>query len=126
MPFEDGGYGTFAVPNCALILTAHRLHVAGGFGQRLEKGVDRLVQDLQAWRAVLPQARTLPIKQLALTIFNDDLTLLAGVFSRPDVSGEMVSDLVTLINPLEQVEGRFAGPCRMPCWWTPSCSPPTR
>lgn len=104
MSFEDSGYGTFAVPNCTLILTAHRLHVAEGFGQGLEKGIARLEQDLKAWRAVLPQARTLPVKQLAFAIVNDDLTLLAGVFSRPDVSGDTVSDLVKLAKPLEQVE----------------------
>lgn len=104
MPFEDSGYGTFAVPNCALILTAHRLYVAEGFGQGLEKGIARLEQDLKAWRAVLPQARTLPVKELAFVIFNDDLTLLAGVFSRPDVSGDTVSDLVKFTKPLEQVE----------------------
>lgn len=104
MPFEDGGYGTFAVPNCVLILTAHRLYVAEGFAQGLDKGIARLEQDLKAWRAVLPLARTLPMKQLAFAIFNDDLTLLAGVFSRPDVSGDTVSDLVQLTKPLEQVE----------------------
>ena len=104
MPFEDSGYGTFAVPNCALILTAHRLHVAEGFGQGVAKGIDRLEQDLTAWRRVLAQARTLPVKQLAFALFNDDLTLLTGVFSRPDVTGDTVSDLVKLTKPLEQVE----------------------
>jgi hypothetical protein len=105
MPFEDGGYGTFAVPNCALVLTAHRLHVAEGFGQGPAKGaIERLEQDLKAWRAVLAQARTLPVKQLAFAIFNDDLMLLAGVFGRPDVTGDIVSDLVPLTKPLEQVE----------------------
>jgi hypothetical protein len=104
MPFEDGGYGTFAVPNCALILTAHRLHVAEGFGQGPAKGIDRLEQDLKAWRAVLAQARTLPVKQLAFALFNDDLTLLAGVFSRSDVTADAVSDLIPLTKPLEQVE----------------------
>lgn len=104
IPFQDGGYGTFAVPNCALILVAHRLHVAEGFGQGLAKGIDRLEQDLKAWRAVLAQARTLPVKQLAFALFNDDLTLLAGVFSRPELTGDTVSDLVQLTKPLEQVE----------------------
>jgi hypothetical protein len=104
MPFEDSGYGTFAVPNCALILAAHRLHVAEGFGQGLSNGIDGLEQDLKAWRAVLAQARTLPVKQLAFALFNDDLTLLAGVFSRPELSSDRVSDLVQLTKPLEQVE----------------------
>lgn len=104
MPFEDSGYGTFAVPNCTLILAAHRLHVAEGFGQGLAKGIARLEQDLKAWRAVLAQARTLPVKQLAFALFSDDLTLLAGVFSRPELTGDTVSDLVPLTKPLEQVE----------------------
>lgn len=111
MPFEDGGYGTFAVPNCALILTAHRLHVAEGFGQGPAKGgIDRLAQDLKAWRAVLAQARTLPVKQLAIAIFNDDLMLLAGLFSRSDVTGDTVSDLIQLAKPLEQVERSLRWP----------------
>ncbi|OGW69886.1 MAG: hypothetical protein A3A88_05740 [Nitrospirae bacterium RIFCSPLOWO2_01_FULL_62_17] len=110
MPFEDGGYGTFTVPNCAMILTAHRLHVAEGFGQGPAKGIDRLVQDLKAWRNVLAQARTLPVKQLAFALFNDDLTLLAGVFSRSDVTGDTVSDLVPLTKPLEQVERSLRWP----------------
>ena len=104
MDFEDGGYGAFTVPNCALILAAHRLHVAEGFGQGPARGIERLEHDLKAWRGVLAQARTLPVKQLAFAIFNDDLTLLAGVFSRPDVTGDSVSDLVPLAKPLEQVE----------------------
>ena len=104
MPFEDGGYGAFTVPNCALILAAHRLHVAEGFAQGTAKGIDRLEQDLKTWRAVLAQARTLPVKQLAFAAFNDDLTLLTGVFSRTDVTGDTVSDLVPLTKPLEQVE----------------------
>jgi len=110
MPFEDGGYGTFTVPNCALILTAHRLHVAEGFGQGPAKGIDRLVQDLKAWRSVLSQARTLPVKQLAFALFNDDLTLLSGAFSRSDVPGDTVSDLVPLTKPLEQVERSLRWP----------------
>jgi len=104
MDFEDGGYGAFTVPNCALILGVHRLHVAEGFGQGLAKGIERLEHDLKAWRGVLAKARTLPIKQLAFAIFNEDLTLLAGVFSRADVTGDTVSDLVPLVRPLEQVE----------------------
>ena len=110
MSFEDSGYGTFAVPNCALILTAHRLHVAEGFGQGPAKGINRLVQDLKAWRAVLAQARTLPVKQLAFALFSDDLTLLAGLFSRSDVTGDTVSDLVPLTKPLEQVERSLRWP----------------
>ena len=104
MSFEDGGYGTFAVPNCALILMAHRLHVAEGFRQGTAKGIERLEQDLKAWRTVLAQARTLPVKQLAFAGFNDDLMLLAGVFSRSEVGGDTVSYLMPLAKPLEQVE----------------------
>jgi hypothetical protein len=110
MPFEDGGYGAFVVPNCALVLTAHRLHVAEGFGQGLAKGIDRLEQDLKAWRAALAQARTLPVKQLAFAIFNDDLMLLAGVFSRSDVTADTVSYLAPLTKPLEQIERSLRGP----------------
>jgi hypothetical protein len=110
MEFEDGGYGKFTVPNCALIVTAHRLHVAEGFGQGLAKGIDGLEKDLVAWRKVLAQARTLPVKQLALAVVNDDLTLLAGVFSRPELTPDAVSELAQLTKPLEQVERSLRWP----------------
>ncbi len=112
LEFEDGGYGKFAVPNCALIVAAHRLHVAEGFGQGLAKGIDGLEKDLLAWRRVLAQARTLPVKQLALTAANDNLTLLTGVFSRPELTPDMVSRLAQseLLKPLEQVERSLRWP----------------
>jgi hypothetical protein len=110
LPFEDNGYGAFAAPNCSLILAAHRLHVAEGFGQGLPRGIDRLQDDLTAWRKALAQARTLSMKQLAMTILGDDLTLLAGVFARPDVTGDTVSDLARLTKPLEQVERSLRWP----------------
>ncbi|TKB80819.1 MAG: hypothetical protein E8D45_02500, partial [Nitrospira sp.] len=50
MPFEDRGYGNFASPDCAQVLTAHRLYLAGGFAQRAVDGMDRLEKDLIAWR----------------------------------------------------------------------------
>jgi hypothetical protein len=110
MEFEDAGYGKFAVPNCALVVMAHRLHVAEGFGQGLARGIDGLEKDLSAWRKVLAQARTLPVKQMALTIVNDDLTLLAGVFSRPELTPDTVSELAQLTKPLEQVERSLRWP----------------
>jgi hypothetical protein len=112
MPFEDGGYGKFAVPNCPLIVAAHRLHVAEGFGQGLARGIEVLEQDLTLWRTALAQARTLPVKQLALVILNDDLTLLAGVFSRPELTPDTVSRLAQseLLKPLEQIERSLRWP----------------
>jgi hypothetical protein len=50
------------------------------------------------------------MKQLAFAIFNDDLMLLAAVFSRSDVTGDTVSDLVPLAKPLEQVERSLRWP----------------
>ncbi len=112
MEFEDGGYGKFAVPNCSLIVMAHRLHVAEGFGQGLARGIDGLEQELTLWRTALAQARTLPVKQLALTIVNDDLTLLTGVFTRPEITPDTVSRLAQsqLMKPLEQVERSLRWP----------------
>ncbi|MGH7261220.1 MAG: hypothetical protein ACREI9_11130, partial [Nitrospiraceae bacterium] len=110
MEFEDGGYGKFAVPNCSLIVAAHRLHVAEGFGQGLARGIDGLERDLTLWRTALAQARTLPVKQLALAVVNDDLTLLTGVFSRPEITPDTVSRLAQLTKPLEQVERSLRWP----------------
>ena len=61
-----------------MILYAHRLYVAEGFAQDVEMGVARLESDLTAWRTVLGQAKTMPVKMLASDALNDDIAVEAG------------------------------------------------
>ncbi|WHZ24032.1 MAG: hypothetical protein OJF47_003144 [Nitrospira sp.] len=104
MPFEDWGYGQPVSPNCGSILHAHRLYVAEGFAQDVEAGIGRLETDLGAWRTVLGQAKTLPLKMLASDALNEDVALLGGLLLRPDLDDRLVSRLAKLARPLDQAE----------------------
>lgn len=103
-PFEDWGYGQSMTPNCGLILYAHQLYIAEGFAQDVEAGVARLETDLTAWRTVLGQARTLPVKMLASAAMNDDVRVMSGLLLRPELDDRFVSRLAKLARPLEQAE----------------------
>ena len=103
-PFEDWGYGQSITPNCGLILSAHRLYVAEGFAQDIDTGVTRLETDLTAWRTVLGQAKTLPVKMLASAAMNDDIMVVGGLLVRPELEDRFVSRLAKLSRPLEQAE----------------------
>ncbi|MCS6317183.1 MAG: hypothetical protein H8K05_05285, partial [Nitrospira sp.] len=103
-PFEDWGYGQSITPNCGLILYAHRLYVAEGFAQDVETGVTRLETDLTAWRTVLGQAKTMPVKMLASAAMNDDIMVVGGLLVRPELEDRFVSRLAKLSRPLEQAE----------------------
>jgi len=103
-PFEDEGYGKPISPNCALILQTHRLYVAEGFAQDVETGVARLETDLTAWRTVLGQAKTMPMKLLAAAAMNDDIAVMGGLFQRPDLDERQIGRLAKLARPLEPAE----------------------
>jgi hypothetical protein len=104
MPFEDWGYGQPVSPNCGVILHVHRLYVAEGFAQDIEAGIGRLETDLGAWRTVLGQAKTLPLKMLAGDALNDDVALVGGLLLRSDLDDGQVSRLAKLVRPLDQAE----------------------
>ena len=103
-PFEDWGYGQPITPNCGLILYAHQLYIAEGFAQDVEAGVARLETDLTAWRTVLGQAKTLPVKMLASAAMKDDVMVMSGLLLRPELDDRFVSRLAKLARPLEQTE----------------------
>lgn len=103
-PFEDEGYGKPISPNCALILQTHRLYVAEGFAQDVETGMVRLETDLTAWRTVLGQAKTMPMKLLAAAAMNDDIAVMGGLFQRPDLDERQIGRLAKLARPLEPAE----------------------
>lgn len=109
-PFEDVGYGQPISPNCGLILETHRLYLADGFAQDVETGVGRLETDLTAWRTVLGQAKSLPVKMLASAAMNDDVVLMSGLLQRPDLDERYISRIAKLARPLEQPEQSLRWP----------------
>lgn len=104
LSFEDWGYGQTISPPCAAITFAHHLYIAEGFAQATDVGVDRIETDMEAWRIVLSQARTLPVKTLALQALNDDVAVVSGLLVQPDVDGKYLSRLARMVRPLDQNE----------------------
>lgn len=104
LPFEDWGYGQPSSPPCIAMAFAHQLHVADGFVQSPDLGVDRLETDMEAWRIVLSQARTLPMKMLALQAINDDIAVASGLLVQSDFDGTHLGRVTKLLRPLDQGE----------------------
>jgi hypothetical protein len=104
LPFEDWGYGQPSSPPCVAMAFAHQLHVADGFVQSPDLGVDRLETDMEAWRIVLSQARTLPMKMLALQAINDDIAVASGLLVQSDFDGTHLGRVTKLLRPLDQGE----------------------
>jgi tetratricopeptide repeat protein len=104
LPFEDWGFGEIVSPNCPHILLTHRLYLAEGFGQDLATGLERLETDMEAWRSVLAQSKTLMIKMLAADAVRDDVAIASGLLIRPDLDGASIARLGKIVRPLDQVE----------------------
>ncbi|MBS0149910.1 MAG: tetratricopeptide repeat protein [Nitrospira sp.] len=104
LPFEDWGYGQPISPPCEAMAFAHQLHVADGFAQGTDVGVDRLETDMEMWRVVLSQARTLPVKMLALQAVNDDIALASGLLVRSDFDTKHLGRITKFVRPLDQAE----------------------
>ncbi|MEK7273439.1 MAG: hypothetical protein AAB047_06370 [Nitrospirota bacterium] len=112
MSFEDWGHGQAVAPPCAAILFAHRLHVAEGFSQgaSTEAGVERLEGDLETWRTTLGQAKTLPVKMMALQAINDDIAVASGLLVKPDFDGKVLPRIIKMLRPLDPVESSMRWP----------------
>ena len=104
LPFEDWGFGEIVSPNCPHILLTHRLYLAEGFGQDLATGLERLETDMEAWRSVLVQSKTLMIKMLAADAVLDDVAIASGLLIRPDLDDASISRLGKVVRPLDQAE----------------------
>lgn len=106
MGFDDWGYGQSISPPCEAILAAHRMYVADGFaqGQDVRSGVDRLEADLEAWRTVLGQAKTLSVKMMAVQAITDDAAAASGLLARPDTEGVTPDRVARMLRPLDQME----------------------
>lgn len=104
MRFEDWGYGHNGVPRGDDLLGAHRLYIAEGFAQHVRTGLDRLATDLARWRAVLRDARTLPMKVLAEVMIEDNVQLLSRVVVQQTVDPALLSEGLRLLQPLSASE----------------------
>jgi hypothetical protein len=104
LPFEDWGYGQTVSPPCPAMVFAHQLHVADGFLQGADLGIDRLETDMEAWRIVLSQAKTLPVKMLALQAINDDIAVASGLLVGSDFDGKYLGRVTKVLRPLDQGE----------------------
>jgi hypothetical protein len=104
LSFEDWGYGQGISPPCAEITFAHRLYMAEGFAQGTDIGIDRLEMDMEAWRIALGQAKTLPVKTLALQAMNNDIVVASGLLVSPDFEGKYLGRLAKMLRPLDQDE----------------------
>lgn len=104
LPFEDWGYGQSVELPCAEMVFAHQLHVADGFLQGADLGIDRLETDMEVWRIVLGQAKTLTIKMLAAQAINDDIAVASGLLVRSDFDAKYLGRVTKLLRPLDHVE----------------------
>jgi hypothetical protein len=104
LSIEDWGYGQTVSPPCASIMFAHQLYIADGFVQGGDIGIDRLESDMGAWRIALGQAKTLPVKTLALQAINEDIAVASGLLVRPDFDGKHLGRMTKMLRPLDQVE----------------------
>jgi hypothetical protein len=104
LPFEDWGYGQTVSPPCPAMVFAHQLHVADGFLQSADLGIDRLETDMEAWRIVLSQAKTLQVKMLALQAINDDIAVASGLLVGSDFDGKYLGRVTKVLRPLDQGE----------------------
>ncbi|MFZ1804942.1 MAG: hypothetical protein WAU05_13525, partial [Nitrospira sp.] len=104
LPFEDWGYGQTVSPPCTAMVFAHRLYVADGFLQGADLGIDRLETDMEAWRIVLSQAKTLAVKMLALQAINDDIAVASGLLAGSNFDGKYLGRVTKVLRPLDQGE----------------------
>lgn len=110
MPFDEWGYGHPGCPRFADLFAIHRLYVADGFARGVPAGVERLEKDLSVWRTVLGRARTLPTKMIAVSVVDDDLSLLSALLSRADLDAALLPRLAELARPLDQTERSLRWP----------------
>lgn len=104
MPFDDWGYGKLLSPNCDAVLLAHRLYLLEGFSRDTATGLSRLEKDMDSWRTVLGQSKTLMTKMLAAAAVRDDAAVASGLLVRADADATTVARLSKIVRPLDQLE----------------------
>ncbi|MGQ0812246.1 MAG: hypothetical protein ACT4OO_13630 [Nitrospiraceae bacterium] len=104
MRFEDWGGAHRASPRFNEIAIAHRLYVAEGFARNTKAGLERLGKDLIAWRNVLRDAKTIPMKVAALVMIDDDVMFLSKLLARLTVDHVILETGHRLAQPLTPAE----------------------
>ncbi|SLM47009.1 protein of unknown function [Nitrospira japonica] len=117
MPFDDWGFGQILSPNCAHILLTHRLYLMEGFNQDVGSGVTRLEKDMESWRTVLGQSKTLMMKMLAVGAVQDDVRLASSVLTRPEADATVINRLSKIVRPLDQLELSVRWPMQSQFVW---------
>lgn len=107
---EDVGYGRVEAPDEALILGIHRLYVAEGFSGGVERGLERLQRDAETWRKALEEAKTLRFKLLAVEALTDDLIVMSGLLSKPDLDLRLLPTMARMSRPLDNPERSLRWP----------------
>lgn len=112
MPFDDWGFGRRIVPLSKDILAVHRLYIADGFSSSTGQGLERLRKELNHWRNVLREAKTIGTKVLAQVLITDDLHLLSRILAKPTVDKAIMTMGLQLTLPLSQSEYSLRWPIR--------------
>lgn len=112
MPFEDWGFARAASPRFEEMLISHRLYIAQGFVQATHEGMDRLCRDLAKWRTILAEARTLPLKTMAVVMVDDDTVFLSKLLSQQSVDKGILATAPTVVEPLASSEYSLRWPIR--------------
>ena len=110
MPFEDWGFGHPASPRFGEIMAAHRLFIGEGFARSAMIGSSRLQQDTLAWRRVLADAKTIPMKIMAATMADDNVSLLSRALAEPDPDPALLSTARQIGHALTREEGAMRWP----------------
>lgn len=110
MSLEDWGFGHPASPRFTEILAVHRLFIGEGFAQSVTIGASRLQQDTIAWRRVLADAKTIPMKIMAVTMLDDNLSLLSKALITPDPDPVVVTTARQIGHALTHEESAMRWP----------------
>ena len=110
MPFEDMGFGRQGKPRFVEVFVGHRLYVADGFSRQTALGMQRLKQDMQAWRNILQDATTIATKVAAEIVISDNLSLLSALLSLPDVNKTVLAMIPNIAFPLTAAESSLRWP----------------
>jgi hypothetical protein len=92
------------------IMAAHRLFIGDGFAHDVAIGSDRLRQDTIAWRQVLVEAKTIPMKIMAATMVDDNLSLLSKALARPNLETPVLTVAKQIGHALTREEGAMRWP----------------
>ncbi len=110
MPFEDMGFGHQGTPRFVEIFVGHRLYVADGFSRQTALGMQRLKNDMYAWRSILRNATTITTKVMAEIVITDDLRLLSTLLSQPIVNKTVLAMSPNIAPPLTAGESSLRWP----------------